>query len=294
MRYAIRFDEALGKELQRYCEGLVDDLVLELLRCRYDLDSGIHNARKLVKEIRAVLRLLKPLQSESHFDNWQLLKAIGDSTSHLRDRYVGHDLWKTLLPHLGAQADAAAVTQAMNVELTRELNSEHFQHSVVETVEHLQVLSTLMLQRKQTLLLPPPVLEVDKDWLAEQYGHLYRKLVKTSVEAKGVLEAEGRHEQRKRGKDLLYALRLCKPVWSGSLKNLSRKLSDHLEQLGKANDLAVLEPVVVAKATADPDGLRVWFSDQRKKIWQQVDDALLPLLSESETRFSHRVRKSLG
>ena len=63
---------------------------------------------------------------------------------------MGFDLWASLAPQLESHVDTDIISRAFADDRARETCSERFRHSLTETVEHLQVLSTLMLQRKQT------------------------------------------------------------------------------------------------------------------------------------------------
>jgi CHAD domain-containing protein len=293
MRYLVNFKAPLGRQLQRYTESLVDDLVLELLRTRYDLQTGIHGARKLVKEIRAVLRLLKPLQGETHFDNWQLLKTLASTTSELRDKHVSEQLWQALAKELSDHPDYALISSRFAEQDKMQQQKEKLRYTVDETVEQLQVLSTLLLQRKRQLLAPPRSLDVNTQWLAGQYGLLYKQAARAFVRAREQQVAEDRHDLRKRCKDLHYALRLCKPAWNSTLRGQVEQLGQVSDWLGDANDLAVIESLTVPMAINDPEGLQTFLSRRREILWSAVDDHLDKMFSREKSWFVKKMAQRL-
>ncbi len=284
MRYSINYRAPLGGELLRYLEALVDDLVLELLRTRYDLQAGIHGARKLVKEIRAVLRLLKPLRGEAHADNWQLLKSIAVATSELRDDHVSEQLWKALGADLRDHPDHARIAERLS-EHRLQRAREKLQDGVDRTVEELQVLSTLLLQRKQSLLDAQATVAVDASWLAARFGRLYRKIVAAHEAARGGDDVDKRHDLRKDCKDVLYALRLCNTRGKGELQGFADDLGEVADWLGDANDLCVLRDRVVPLAVGDPEGLENLLRQRRGRLWKSADERLGRLLALDRSRF---------
>lgn len=289
MRYAIKFEANLRREINRYVDSQVDDLALELLRTRYDLDVGIHEARKVIKELRATLRLLKPLVGPAHAENWQLLRDVAAQTSALRDAHVGQQLWFTVAAELQPHPDLLVITRQLEKQKRSDLAAHPIDVDAV--VESLQRLAAQLLQRKPVFLDGGIDVTVDQTWLIKRYRALYRRLEREFEQVAGSVVADSRHDLRKRGKDLLYALRLCRPVWNSSLKQFHRDLLVATDGLGDANDLAVLEARVLPLAETAPEPLQQFMEVRRRLLWEKADRRLQRLLQGGEERFLRRLER---
>jgi CHAD domain-containing protein len=101
-------------------------IVLEQLKKAADqlsnpkkVDRGVHEARRSIKKVRAVLRLIQPeMHSIYHAENGQL-RALGRGLADLRDDVVVLEVFDSLVPKHGNRFDAIRhgleTKQAMDV-----------------------------------------------------------------------------------------------------------------------------------------------------------------------------------
>lgn len=231
MRYRLSPNGNFAKHLKRLTRSINDDIALSLLRACQEPETGVHEARKGCKEIRAVLRLVKPHMDKKDFsDNQSFYKEVSAKLSGNRDALVRTKTWNSLVaetPYLEARpADTVA--------------------RFLSTQDQLDPLS-----EKGRDFFVDLALEVDsnskspKDWslpkslsdLVPNLKRIYKKARKAERKARESDDIEDFHEFRKRSKDLFYCLRVLRPMFGKGLKSKVSQLQILTETQGDANEL---------------------------------------------------------
>ncbi|ABC28333.1 hypothetical protein HCH_01475 [Hahella chejuensis KCTC 2396] len=289
MRYQTRFDKPLEQELQRYLESLINDLALELIRTRFDFDSAVHNARKLIKELRALLRLLKPVCLEVHDDLRQTLSSTAHILAPHRDRFVMVNVWSEFAASLPSHPDIDKIGVLIKEEAERAPPPDQ-----EKTQTRLQEANCLLLQHKDLLQQRPWSGDIDADWFCMRLARLYRQGQAEFRRVRGGIDAEDRHELRKRLKDLMYALRVIKPVWNKSLRRLHNGLKKVTEGLGDANDLNLLEHAVTDTDVSGREQIRLELSAAQQALWEKVDQQASRRFADKDDKFRDLIRKQVS
>ncbi|WP_431686531.1 CHAD domain-containing protein [Hahella sp. NBU794] len=289
MRYQTRFDKPLEQELQRYLESLINDLALELIRTRFDFDSAVHNARKLIKELRALLRLLKPACHEAHDDLLQTLRTTAHALAPYRDCFVMLNAWTSFAASLPSHPDIDKISALIQEEAERvpAPDREHTQKLLQET-------NCELLKHKDLLQQRPWSAEIDADWLSSRLARLYRRGQNEFQRVQGGIDAEDRHELRKRLKDLMYALRVIKPAWNKSLRRLHNGLKKVTEGLGDANDLNLLEHAVADTDVSGREQIRLELCAAQQALWEKADQQAARRFADTDAKFKDLIHKRIS
>lgn len=202
-------------------------------------DKRVHEARKAIKKMRALLRLVrpgikgfKPLNRE--------LRDIGRSLSALRDADVTAALLDDLLGEAGLPQDHAAA-------LRDALSEGSAPADAAATIAAAQVALGRIADRMAAL-------KLKRGGFAAISGGLSRSW----SEARDAMDVAQRepdavhlHDWRKRVKDHWYHARMLRPIWPDAMAVHVEAANRLAETLGQHQDLSVLEGRLVAL----PDGV---------------------------------------
>jgi CHAD domain-containing protein len=220
MPYRLQSDEPLIGGLKRIVEEQIDVAIVELQSPDH-LHRGIYHARKSLKKVRSVLRLLQPQLGPVYIEENRRLRDVARRFSGLRDVHVCLDL----LAEFAKRYKRQSTLNPQRMALT------HKQYELAQETNWQTVLSesldALSGTRKRVEDWPLHQL----DWSSidaairkshKQSRHAFEKTRKTKA-------PEDYHEFRKSVKRELNQLRLCKSNndRTGELKELASLLGDH-------------------------------------------------------------------
>ncbi|QSP95088.1 CHAD domain-containing protein [Marinobacter salinisoli] len=234
MRYRLSRDGNFNKQLKRLIQSVHEDIALSLLQATREPETGVHEARKRTKEIRALLRLIRPWMGEAEYTGWRkryraLAQKLGDS----RDADVRLKTWRALVeqcPELQVKP-FKRVARFLDDDKKRarsEVGDERFFLSLAQEVE-----AQRTAVQNWTLVSAP-------EELAAEFQRIYKKARRAQKKARKSEDIEDFHRFRKRSKDLFYCSRALRPVYGKRLKQWVRELQEVTEIQGQANDQAVL------------------------------------------------------
>jgi len=277
MRYRLSPNGKFSKHLSRLVRSINDDIALSLVRAGRDPEAGVHEARKGCKEIRAILRLVKPNMGRSEFSARQdFYRDVAAKLSGNRDAMVRQKTWKSLV------SESAALEGKTDDTIARFLSCQDELKPVSETGRD-QFLD-LALEVEKVIAAP-------KSWnlpkslseLVPNIKRIYQKARNAEKQARESDDIERFHEFRKRSKDLFYCLRVLRPMFGAQLKPIVSDLEDLTEMQGVANDQAVLLDYLCEHRQSLP------LDDAE---WDQVTYSIMQKLQELQTR-SHKKAKTL-
>ncbi len=232
--YRLRDDEKPRKGIRRIAEGRADDALEQLEEAG---EKTVHEARKDMKKMRALLRLVRAdIGKRTYRAENSRYRDAGRRLSAARDAEVKLETLDGLRERFGDEIDEVAV-EAFREILEREFAAESkaiqngagpVRDSAIEINQGRRQVAEWRLRSTGWELVGPG--------LRRSYSR-GRKGMKR-VAAGG--SAEEVHEWRKRAKDLWYQLRIVKCAWPEPLGATADEVHELGDLLGDHHDLQVL------------------------------------------------------
>jgi CHAD domain-containing protein len=247
MNRLLKRKEGLTVGLQRVSEELLRDL-LQAMGQEKLTPKQVHDARKIIKNLRAMLRLTRgALSDEARKARNQALRNLAEPLSGPRDAAVTLAAFENLYnkglngnPHPKAEPSwATQLHQSLSDKARALVPAESYEDGVEEVRRLVQLLPVKDAQSRgggtQTRD-NDSWKSIVEEGLRKTYRQGRRRM--RQVVANPETSDEEWHELRKRVKDLGYQLTLLKKV--KGIKPLLRKLDDVGTALGDARDLTLL------------------------------------------------------
>ena len=231
--YRLRRDEPLADGIRRAARGRVQSALGQLRgRTKSSPGEAVHEARKDMKKLRALLRLARAELGE---DLFRIENAAARDTARLlagaRDAAV---MLETLD---GLPGRYPALRRALE---EREAGAEAATEAAIASLREM---------RKRVSLWP---LERDGFGPVERgLRRVYRQGRRAMRRAEAKPSDENLHEWRKREKDLWYQLRLLRDAWPSPMRAAAAEADALSELLGEDHDLAVLVAFARERGEAD-------------------------------------------
>jgi CYTH domain-containing protein/CHAD domain-containing protein len=237
-RYALKEDEPLGEGVKRVAAGRAEK-ALERLRGSAAGETvpaeAIHGARKDMKKLRTLLRLLRDeLPKKVYAKEKRRYREAARKLSGSRDAEVK-------LATLESLAKAAEDLPAAAVEMWRQILASD-REAATGTVSSQEAMA------EAVELIEAGCGEIERWQLGEDPGKeavgAFARAYRRGRQAQRAAEADPGddelHEWRKRAKDLRYGLELFGGAWSGPLEATAAEADRLTDLLGDHHDLAVL------------------------------------------------------
>jgi CHAD domain-containing protein len=245
MAFCFKKRESVSKAVRRLSRRRIKNA----LECLKDCDraEAIHCARKDIKRVRAVLRLVRTkIRSKDFRRITGLLREVATELAAPRDAYVKATTVRNLARHFKGQL-ASGAPRHVRAELRSASDKEmkrFARKKAVRSVERILRRSGKELERLKVS---------GKGWKALCPG--VRKAYREGQRAyQTVLKdplPENFHEWRKSAKDLWYQVTLLQPLWPEQMDAMARELEALSEHLGDDHDLAVLRQALEEKCFGD-------------------------------------------
>lgn len=233
--YALDRDEALGEGLKRVAAGRVEEAIARLRGIgsgEVDQADAVHGARKDMKKLRTVLRLLRDeLPKDLYRQEMQCYREAGRALSAARDAEVK-------LATLDGLAERTGELPGDAVETWRQILARDREAAINMSGDEREVINGL-----EAGLARIEGWQLEGDSWAMIGGALqrsYRRGRRAMQAAEKDPSEANFHQWRKRAKDLWYELRLLSSAWSAALDPLANEAHRLSDLLGDHHDLAVL------------------------------------------------------
>ncbi|WP_462380310.1 CHAD domain-containing protein [Pseudomonas sp. Marseille-QA0892] len=234
MSFRIRAGKKAAREVVRVADKRLAKAAQSL---RTDTPKGVHDARKRLKETRALLRLVRQPLGQS-FSDWNTdLRDLGRQLSAQRDAAAMVEAWDRLAEVDRRRFSSPAMKRIRERLVQRVEAAPEAEESRAQTAEALEVMRVRL-----------------RDWSLKRSGF---KLFAAGVEKsyrdgrkalKAVCKApdhdEVRHDWRKRVKDHWYQVRLLRDAWPAQFDAWEASLDELAEYLGEDHDLFVLRTLI--------------------------------------------------
>lgn len=202
------------------------------------LHEGVHDARKRIKKLRGLLRLVRPAFAACGEENARLRDAAR-TLSGLRD----HTAMLETLERLSAR-HADRIDRRRTVPLRRALEARRDAATAApdlgERVEAFRCVLRGARERAEDWRLKADGWEALGPGLALTYGRGRKAMTQAHRTGRG----EEYHEFRKRVKYHGYHARLLAPAWPPLMEPYAALLDDLGESLGEQHDLVTFAPIV--------------------------------------------------
>lgn len=233
MPFRFKKSESPAKAVRRVCRERVG-AALDCLR-KPDRPAAVHGARKEIKKLRALFRLVRgEISVGSYRKGVKALRAAADSLAATRDARV---MLKAFARLVGPSArEFAGVERALQKHARRE--ARRFRRN--DSVALAERLLRKMRRRTGALKIKASGWTAIEPGLAQSYrcGRESCRLVhKTPA-------PENFHDWRKHVKDLWYYFSLLQPAWPAITRTMTDELERLGEHLGEDHDLFLLQQFV--------------------------------------------------
>lgn len=247
--YGLEDGEPLGEGLKRIAREEIDSVAAGL-REEGDIHEGVHNARKRLKRVRAVLRLVRDDIGAERFEAENVfLRDCGRELADVRDAKVAIETLDALVEQLGPGLELNTFGSI------RRLLVESFEETadrilVVER-RHKRVAAALESSAGRIQLWP---IGADRfETIAPGIRRVYRRGRKRRDEAYADPSFERFHEWRKRVKYLWNQVHVLETLVPRMMTPLSESLERIADLVGDSTDLAELALWVRDDESAAPD-----------------------------------------
>lgn len=271
MGFRVRAKETASEGVKRIARRQIGKAVRDLSEEVENPDETIHDVRKRLKRIRALLRVVRPKLGKTRYRGQNaVLRDVGRRLSGARDARVLVETLEKLSTGMDEGNGKAEVEPVLR-QLRERAESAEARLRDGETWEGLS--STLKRVRKAVKQWP---LEGDEDWPVVKRGvaRLYEKGYRALRRAKRDPTDETLHEWRKRVKDLWHVLELLRSVRPGFFETRANEAHELADLLGDDHDLAVLDEVLgSSEIELEGEGLRrlrVKIADRRVELQRQA------------------------
>jgi CHAD domain-containing protein len=248
--YRLRIGETAAEGVRRVAHGRVDS-ALDHLRRGTDVDVAVHEARKDLKKLRSLLRLVRAdlggkryrAENARYRDAARLLSGLRDAEVLLETLAALRECYPERMP------PAERLQRALEDERSASRGGGDLDRRLEQAAEAIAAGAA----------------DIDSWKLASDGFELLRPGVERSYRrGRKHLRAlgdgpsdEAIHQWRKRVKDLWYQLRLLQPTWPAALKGPVDAAHDLADLLGDHHDLAMLAARVGERTADDPDAAAV-------------------------------------
>ena len=281
--FRLRSDERLAFGLRRVARGRLESALDNLRDPNLDEVDAVHEARKDLKKLRSVLRLVRPAidddvyarENARYRDAARLLSGVRDAQVRAETVAALAERFSADPPPGGWDAVVTATAAPQRIAGLDALRSDAA--AAIESGE-----TTL-----RTLGLPGSETELLEAGVRRTYGRGRRRLADAADEPSD----ENLHELRKRAKDLWYHLRLVGDACAPALDPLTER-TDHLcELLGDDHDLAVLDEWLGGGELEPPvrEHLTRLVAERRLEMRLELFDCADTIYHERPKAFAERI-----
>lgn len=235
-------------------------------------DQAIHEARKSVKKVRALMRLVRGELGSTYTAENARLRDIGRRLSEFRDAFAIVETFDDLANR--CKDEAGEKFQPIRDALVKQREESEREEDVgLVVAEAAQALKKASARVKFW-----PLRTDGFAGLAPGLKRTFRAGRKALARVKREPRPENYHELRKRVKDHWYHIRLLEPVWTDAMSGYEKSLNDLETALGNDHNLTVLGDKIAAEPAryGNPAQLESFF-DLLDKYQKELRDHSLAI-----------------
>jgi CHAD domain-containing protein len=242
MAFELKADEPVSRGIRRVVRGEIDKALASLAEPpEGGPDEAVHDARKRLKKVRAVLRLVRrELGSKAYREENVCFRDAARPLTEVRDARVLVDALDGLAEHFGEEVPAQALGPVREMLVG---NQEAVRRHVLEEEDAVAAVTAALSPARGRV----KAWAVGDGWSALRAGlkRTYRNGRRGLAEAQADPSVENLHEWRKQVKYLWHQVQLLEPARPDTLKELTGVAHELADLLGDDHDLAVLRQTVL-------------------------------------------------
>jgi CHAD domain-containing protein len=300
-----RSDETLAQALQRSCLEQFDIAITHLADPHYDRDVAIHTARKAMKRIRAVLRLVRDyIGHDIYRAENVVLRDSARRLSAARTAAVMLRALDHLVEHFEPNVDPGVFVRLRNAlrrsheEITASIAGDaDLIENVIVVLEAARVRfaawPTAEAETSRSSLITGRVIPDDFASIEPGIRRVYRRGTIRMAQAFDRPSDEAFHEWRKRVKYLRYQMEALRPLWPDVVGGLDAALNELSETLGEEHDLAELAVYALVNRDSCTDGERrllgALVAKRRRELHEEAAAIGHRVYAETPVQFTARI-----
>jgi CHAD domain-containing protein len=293
MAYELLSNQSVAGNIGRIWSEELTAAIETLQNAGNNPDKAVHEVRKGMKKIRALLRLVRKSMGKELFARENVrYRNIGHMLSQVRDSAV---MIKTLGKLKQANPRAMPATAYKNTLHKLSEKKAEAARSFFENNQSIPAVLSALKQAKEG----QPEVPVSKESFAV-FGDNIRKIYERGIQAYKHAgkqpSIDNFHELRKEVKILWYHTRLLRPVWPGFMEAYASQLGTLSELLGDDHDMGVLYEQIASgsltfsrKATAAK--MQTLIEDYRNTLQQQIHPLAKRVFAEEPEAFTGRLKR---
>ncbi len=243
MAYRIRRKESIPAAVRRIGREQIDKGLGELSDEKMDVNELVHQVRKRMKKMRALLRLVRGEIEETYQRENAFFRDIARDLSFLRDTGAILETVDMLIDRFSEDKDKTALLRETRRRL--EDKREAFIEKGI-SVKELFSGTASRLRDARTRIGSWPLKKKGFDAVRPGLKKTYKRGRNAMAAAYDEPSAEHFHEWRKRVKYHWYHAHLLSPVWEKTMKQYCSRFKQLADYLGDNHDLDVLREAIAA------------------------------------------------
>lgn len=263
-KYHWKADEGVSEGFRRIVFDELELTIWQLSENAAALDEAVHEARKSLKKIRSVMRLMRDILGPHYDKENAALGDAGRKLSPLRDAEALIEMFDQL-DDRGLVSVRKGLAERKK-ELGRDFHRKRVRANVLKTLREVAA-------RVKKWDLP----QADVEIVSSGFAETIRRNRKARDVAIASSKPEDFHEWRKRAKDLRYHLALVGKAWPKVLDGYQEAAKDLEAKLGDDHNLAVLRTTILEQ----PD--RFGKQEDIKAAMEIIDDRQQKLRAEAQS-----------
>jgi CHAD domain-containing protein len=243
LAYRLKSDESVPAAVKRIASEELESACAQLAgKGAAERDEAIHEARKSIKKVRALLRLMRPELDATYATENVRLRDIGHKLSGFRDASAIVDTFDSLREKYREDLKGRTLESVRRGLIERK--EQYERDAGVE-----RVLRTLAgaLSASSKRVKVWPVLTDGFPAIAPGFEKTFRRGRKALAQVQAHPIPENYHDWRKRVKDHWYHVRLLEDLWTEVMLAYEKSLKQMETWLGEGHNLVVLRQKILAE-----------------------------------------------
>ena len=235
MPFRLTQDESIPRGIRRIAREEID-AAIENLRVKTPArrDAAVHEARKSLKKLRSLLRMISPSLGNAVKKENAALRELGRGLSRMRDAAAMLETVNLLGKKYKGEPAARDLAELRSLFVQRRTAARTDSEAIATAEAGVTTLRGLRRRLNNWNL------AADVHSMEPGFKRIYSRGRKACSRAEKNANPENLHELRKRVKDYWYQVRLLESIWPSGAKSPEKSLRDLQEWLGDAHNLAVL------------------------------------------------------
>ena len=292
MAYRLKRDESVIRGLKRVVREEIESARDRLSgRQKISRHKAIHEARKSIKKVRALLRLAGEEMAGLEADENQRLRDVARRLSHYRDAFVMVETFDGLRKKF--PKESAGKMRSIRAALVKKRDAISREEDARIVLDHAAAALDLAAKRVKRWKLAANGFAAISPGLEKTYRAGRKALSCVQQDSR----AEDYHELRKKVKDHWYHLRLLEGLWSDVMIAYEKSLKDLETWLGDDHNLVVLREQITVQPESYGDkkevGLLIDLIEKYQQELRKQSVSLAERVYEEKPREFRRRMKSL-